>query len=167
MATKNPAADWLRARGLLSGRAGKSDLLRFCHHGQLLGGLSVSLKATPDEVVGPLTHLLGGAAKKLKVLDVRVREGEPMELQVEYALPEAHAERWAVEDVPGLLHNLNDLYAHQADVAAGVLLGEFDDMWQLWAVPKSLLPELIRQRWFFPPKDSLLERLARPGEESG
>jgi hypothetical protein len=33
-----------------------------------VGGLSLSLRATPDEVVGSLTHLMGGAANKLKVL---------------------------------------------------------------------------------------------------
>jgi hypothetical protein len=161
----NAVADWLRLRGLLKGRAGKSDLLRWCHRGQLDGSLSVSLQATPDEAAGPLLHRLGGAARRLKLLDVRVKPGEPMELQVEFSLPERKVEKWSVEDVPGLLHNLNDLYRGEPDVSGGVLLGEFQDMWQLWAVPKPDLRELLERRWFEPRNRSDLESLFKPRDE--
>ncbi|MFT3840223.1 MAG: hypothetical protein QM723_24765 [Myxococcaceae bacterium] len=129
--------------------------MRWCHKGQLDGGLSVSLRATPDEAFGGVVKLLGA---KLKLLDVRVRPNEPMELQVEYPLgEELKVERWAVEDVPGLVHNLNDLFRARPEVKAGVVLGEFDDMWQLWAVEKTLLAELLQQRWFEPRNRRALE----------
>ncbi len=163
-AKKNPLAEWLRGRKLFKGRAGKGDLLRWCHAGQLTGGLSVSLAATPDEVLGPLTHALGGEAKKLKVLDVRVRPGEPMELQVELPLAEPRTERWAVEDVPALVHNLNDLYRDAPGVGAGVVLGEFEDMWQLWVVSKPVLKELLGLRAFEPRNRRQLEGLFAPAE---
>jgi hypothetical protein len=151
----NPVAEWLRKRSLLKGRAGKGDLVRWCHKGQLDGGLSVSLRATPDEAFGTLVKLLNA---KLKLLDVRVRAGEPMELQVEYLLGEERkVERWAVEDVPGLVHNLNDLYRDDALVKAGVVLGEFFDMWQLWAVDKAVVRELLPMRWFEPRNRRALE----------
>lgn len=151
----NAVAEYLRKRGVLHGRAGKGDVLRWCHKGQLDGGLSVSLRATPDEAFGGLVKLLGA---RLKLIDVRVKPGEPMELQVEYPLGEGQkAERWAVEDVPGLVHNLNDLFRADQAVKAGVVLGEFDDMWQLWAVEKTLLRELLDQRWFEPRNRRSLE----------
>ena len=153
----NPVAEWLRRRGLLTGRAGKGDLLRWCHKGQLKGGLSVSLRATPDEAFGTVVQLLGA---KLKLNDVRVRAGEPMELQVEYSLGEERkAEKWAVEDVPGLVHNLNDLYRDRPEVKAGVVLGEWNDMWQLWAVDKQVVREMLGLRWFEPRNSRALESI--------
>lgn len=157
----NPVAEWLRTRGLLRGRAGKSDLIRWCHKGQLKGALSVSLRVTPDEAFGGVVQLLGA---RLKLADVRVRAGEPMELQVEYPVGEERkVERWAVEDVPGLVHNLNDLYRRDDTVKAGVVLGEFDDMWQLWAVEKPVLKELLQTRWFEPRNRRALEGLDEDG----
>ena len=153
----NAVAEYLRKRGLLHGRAGKGDPLRWCHKGQLTFGLSVSLRATPDEAFGSVVTLLGA---KVKLVDVRVRAGEPMELQVEYPLGEERkVEKWAVEDVPGLVHNLNDLCRGSAEVKAGVVLGEFDDMWQLWAVGKLQLSELLQLRWFEPRNRRALEAL--------
>ncbi len=138
----------MRRKRLLTGRAGKGDLLRWCHKGQLDGGLSVSLRATPDEAFGAVVQALGA---RLKLNDVRVKPGEPMELQVEYAAGEERkVERWAVEDLPGLVHNLNDLYRESPQVKAGVVLGEFEDMWQLWAVEKKLVREMLGLRWFEP-----------------
>ena len=166
---RSPLATWLRERQLLKGRgrlsgqasrplSGHGELLRWCHQGRLAGGLSASLQATADEVVGPLAHGLGGEATRFKVLDVRLKAGEPMELVVQVD-PKGTVERWAIEDVPGLVHNLNDLYRDEPSVAAGAVLGEFQDMWQLWVVSKPVLAELLQQPWFEPRRRAQLESL--------
>jgi len=131
----------LRALKLLTGSRPVKSLLRACHAGRLVGGLSVSLQATPDEVVGPLCHAVGGAARALKVLDVR--GGPPLELEVRWG--QVH-ERWALEDVAGLCHNLNDLYRGEASTAAIAVLGDWEDMLQLWCVSRADLPRLLRAR---------------------
>ncbi|HYO73928.1 MAG TPA: hypothetical protein VEU33_48455, partial [Archangium sp.] len=48
-------------------------LLRLCDAGLLEGGLTVAFGVRPDELVGPLTMAMGGAAKRFKVVDVRER----------------------------------------------------------------------------------------------
>lgn len=131
----------LRELQLLQGSRPVRSLLRACHAGRLRGGLSVSLGATPDEVVGPLCHAVGGAARALKVLDVRGTR--PLELEVQWG--EVH-ERWEVEDVAGLCHNLNDLFRREPSTAAIAVLGEWEDMLQLWCVPRAVLPRLVRAR---------------------
>jgi len=103
-----------------------------------VGGLSLSLRATPDEVVGSLTHLMGGAANKLKVLDVR--SGPPLVLEV--AFREVH-EKWEVDGVEGLIHNLGDLFVDELDVKALVVLGEWEDMLQVWALRPEVLEVLL------------------------
>jgi len=128
----------LSTLGLVSGRGAVKSLLKACHAGRLKGGLSVSLRATPDELVGPLAMALGGAARRLKVLDVRT--GAPMVLEVEWG--QIH-EKWELEGLEALAHNLNDLFASEADVAAVAVLGEWDDMLQLWCVPKAVLARLL------------------------
>ena len=141
----------LESLDLLTGRGRQTSLLKLCHAGRLVGGLSVSWQVTPDEAIGAVTHLMSGLATKLKVLDVR--GVKPMQLEVRFELPpdvlreddgpRVVIEKWDVEDVPGLVHNLNDLYRHARDVRPVVVLGEWDDMVQLWAVPRPALRELL------------------------
>lgn len=107
------------------------NLLRECHEGRLEGGLSLSLRATPDEVVGPLTYAMGGAARKLRVLDVRV--GRPMVMEISSG---DSLESWELEDVPALISNLNSLFVDQPDVKELRVLGEWEDALQVQAVTK-------------------------------
>jgi hypothetical protein len=141
-------------------KAGRLDLVKRCHQGGLEGGLSVSLRATPDELVGALTEALGGPARRLKVLDVRT--GAPMVLEVAWG---AVHEKWELADLEALVHNLNDLLADEPESAAAVVLGEWEDMLQLWCVPKALLPRLLDRRLLDLARNRpMLERLA--GRES-
>ncbi len=120
-------------------------LLRLCEAGLLVGGLSVALGVRPDELVGPLTLAMGGAARRLRVLDVRER---PV-LQLEVLAGDA-AEKWEVEDLYALVHNLNDLYRDATDVARVAVLGEWEDALQLWCVPRASLPRLLKEAFFQP-----------------
>lgn len=134
------------ARALLpAGERPDVSLLRLCEAGLLVGGLSVALGVRPDELVGPLTQAMGGAARRLRVLDVRER---PV-LQLEVLAGDA-AEKWEVEDLPALVHNLNDLYRDAADVARVALLGEWEDALQLWCLPRAALARLTREPFFRP-----------------
>ncbi|MCA3013254.1 MAG: hypothetical protein INH41_12740 [Myxococcaceae bacterium] len=144
-------ASRLKALGVLQGRGRQRTLLQLCHAGRLVGGLSVAWRVTPDEAIGPLTHAMGGLATRLKVLDVRA--GPPMELEVRFELPaellreaegpRVQSERWEVEGVEGLVHNLNDLYRDVAAVKLAVTLGEWQDMLQLWVLPRPALRALL------------------------
>lgn len=107
------------------------NLLRECHEGRLEGGLSLSLRATADEVIGPLTYAMGGAARRLRVLDVRV--GAPLCMEIEWG---SRCEEWEVADVPALIANLNSLFEDEADVKALRVLGEWEDALQVQATPK-------------------------------
>ncbi|MBJ6760353.1 hypothetical protein JGU66_06230 [Myxococcaceae bacterium JPH2] len=120
-------------------------LLRLCDAGALAGGLSVAYGVRPDELVGPLTAAMGGAARRLKITDVRERP--VLTLHVE---SEGVEERWEVEDVAALAHNLNDLYRAAPDVRVIVLLGEWEDAYQLVCVEKRALPRLLKQTFFAP-----------------
>ncbi|MCC6337978.1 MAG: transposase, partial [Myxococcales bacterium] len=112
-------ATTLKALGLLKGRGAAKSLVRLCHAERLVGGLSVSLRATPDEVIGALAHALGGAATKLKLLDVRTTT--PPVLEVQWR--EVH-EQWEVDGLDALVHNLNDLFRDEPDVKVAVVLAE-------------------------------------------
>lgn len=125
--------------GLVSGGGPLGHLARACHDGRLVGGLSVARAATPDELVGHLTGALGGAARGLKVLDVRV--GDPMTMEVRWG--ERH-ETWEVADLEALVEAANELFARDATVAAAAVLGEWEDMLQLWCVPKARLVRLLQ-----------------------
>lgn len=141
----------LKSLQLLQGKGRQNSLLKLCHAGRLIGGLSVSWRVTPDEAIGALAHLKGGLATKLRVVDVRGKT--PMQLEVRFELPpdvlreddgpRVVTEKWDVEDVPGLVHNLNDLYRDLRDVKLLVVLGEWEDMLQLWALPRPVLRELL------------------------
>ena len=129
-------------------------LLRLCDAGLLEGGLAVAWGVRPDELVGPLTHAMGGAARRFKVVDVRERPA--LELHI---LAGEVSERWEVEDLAVLVHNLNDVYREAADVRAIALLGEWNDALQLLCVDKRALPRLLRERFFEPRNREALERL--------
>lgn len=133
--------DELKRLKLIAGRGKQSDLVRLGHAGRLKGGLSVSLRATPDEVIGPLTFAMGGEARALRVLDVRT--GLPLVVEIQ---ARELTEKWELVDVPALVHNLNDLYRDAAQVRAVAVLGECDDMLQLWCFEKSVLPRLLQRR---------------------
>jgi len=128
-------------------------LLRLCDAGLLVGGLSVAYGVRPDELMGPLTLAMGGAARNLKVVDVRERP--VLELHVQAG---DVTERWEVEDLSTLVHNLNDLYRDAADVCAIAELGEWEDALQLWCVDKRTLPRLVRQPFFAPRNARALTR---------
>lgn len=141
----------LKSLQLLQGKGRQTSLLKLCHAGRLVGGLSVSWQVTPDEAIGALAHLKGGLSTKLRVVDVRGKT--PMQLEVRFELPpdvlredegpRVVTEKWDVEDVPGLVHNLNDLYRDVRDVKLIVVLGEWEDMVHLWALPRPTLRELL------------------------
>lgn len=116
-------------------------LLAACHAGRLVGGLSIALGATPDEVVGALTHAMGGAATRLRVHDVRT--SRPVVMEVEWG---GAREKWELEDVEALVHNLNDLLRDEAGVKRLVVLGEWEDMLQLWALERAALARLLDAR---------------------
>jgi hypothetical protein len=130
-------------------------LLRLCEAGLLNGGLSVALDVRPDELVGPLTLAMGGAARSFKLVDVR----HTLELHV---LAGELTERWEVEDLSALVHNLNDLYREAPDVRAVAVLGEWADALQLLCVDKKALPRLLRQSFFAPLNARDLTRLTEP-----
>ena len=145
---KSPAAA-LRARlkelGFLKPFAREKTLLSLCHAGRLHGGMSIALSATPDEVLGGLCAAMGGGAAKLRLEDVRGQR--PFELHVR--TPEL-LEKWAVDDLAGLVHNLNDLFRTESNVRACAVLGEWEDMLQLWCVDRFRLLMLLQERWFEP-----------------
>lgn len=149
----------LERLGLLEGGAAaaseESDLLRLCHAGKLKGGLSVALGVRPEELFGPLCAHIGGRARKLKLVDVR--DVPVLELTV---LVGERTERWEVEDAAALVHNLNDLLREDVHSRAVALLGEWEDMLQLWCLPKRQLAGLLGERFFQPRNRRQLEELA-------
>jgi hypothetical protein len=148
---KDPAA---AAEVLVPGEPPEVSLLRLCDAGLLHGGLSVALGVRPDELVGPLTQAMGGAARGFKLVDVRERN--TLELHV---LVGDSTERWEVEDLSALVHNLNDLYREEPHVRAVAILGEWSDALQLLCVEKRSLPRLLRQSFFAPLNTMYLRRM--------
>lgn len=131
------------------------ELLTRCHEGALEGGLSVALTVQPDELFGPLTYALGGSARSLKVEDVRVAKVDrPMELVV---VVRGVNERWELEGLSALVHNLNDLYRDDDSVKVAVELGEWDDCLQLWCLPKAEARRWLAKGWFQPVNRAQLE----------
>ncbi|PZR13326.1 MAG: hypothetical protein DI536_13655 [Archangium gephyra] len=126
----------LREWGLIIGDEPlPTPLRRACHEGRLVGGLSLSLRALPDEVVSTLTWAVG--VQKFRVLDVRTTS--PMVMEIEWG--ELH-ETWEVEDVTALIDELNALFDEAPALKELVVLGEWEDMLQVWAVPKRHADEI-------------------------
>jgi hypothetical protein len=97
---------------------------------------------------------MGGAARGFKLVDVRERN--TLELHV---LVGDSTERWEVEDLGALVHNLNDLYREAPDVRAVAILGEWSDALQLLCINKRSLPRLLPQPFFMPVNTRYLRRL--------
>lgn len=127
-------------------------LLRVCNAGLLRGGLSVALGIRPDELFGPLCARIGGRARKLKVVDVRDRPAPELAVLVD-----GRTERWEVEDAAALVHNLNDLLRDDPACRAVAVLGEWEDMLQLWCLEKRQLERLLGERFFEPRNRRQLE----------
>ncbi|MET0401668.1 MAG: hypothetical protein ABW123_04655 [Cystobacter sp.] len=143
------------ARGVLrSDEPSPHSLLRLSDAGLLAGGLAVSFGVRPEELLGPRTLALGGAARRFNVLDLRERP--VLELHI---LAGDVSERWEVEDLASLAHNLNDLYGEARDVRAIAVLGEWNDALHLLCVDKPALPRLLREPFFAPRNRDALERL--------
>lgn len=151
----------IRELGLVQGRGAlPKRLLQCCQAGRLVGGLSISLGATPDEVVGPLTHAMGGAATRLRVHDVRTVR--PMVMEVEWG---ELREKWELESVEALVHNLDDVFRAEASVKLIAVLGEWEDMLQLWALERKALSRLLEGRVLDDARNaSTLRRLLEPGD---
>lgn len=132
---------------------GPPHLPRWCAEGALEGGLSVALDVRPDELFGALVAALGGAARKLKVLDVRDR---PEPQMVVSRGPGLEPETWDVPGVPALVERLNALEGG----GLVALLGEWDDALQLWCLPLGAVRALLREREFRPENLDVLRRLA-------
>ena len=129
----------LRALGLVKGKGAlPRSVLQACDEGRLVGGLSLALDVRIDEVLGPLTAAMGGAAAPVRVLDVRA--GRPTKVEVEWG---EGLEVWTVEDVPDLVDQLNERFIDEAGVKVLVLLGEHEDMLQVWALREDVLEVLL------------------------
>ena len=138
-----PLLETLRELKLLRGRGKQKSLLQLCHASRLVGAMSVSLRATPDEVVAALAEAMGA---KVKVLDVRGQR--PMQLQLR--LPDA-SEHWVeADDVTMLADALNEKLREVKGFKPCAVLGEHEDMLQLWCLPADALAEGLEDGWLWP-----------------
>lgn len=115
----------------------------------------MAMDLAPDELIGPLCQAVGGAAKKLKVLDSRGKE--PFVLELSFGGP---SERWELFDSRELIDRLNARFEQEPAVKACAVLGEWEDMLQLWCVPKKKLSGLLAESFFVPENRRRLEELA-------
>jgi hypothetical protein len=134
--------------------SGVEALPALCDAGALEGGLSLALDLRPDELIGPLCERIGGTAQALRVLDVR--EDPEVALVVNAGRGE---EAWAVRDARDLVERCNDEFGADPQARAVAVLGEWEDMLQLWCIPKSVLSSLLRTSFFQAENRSRLSRL--------
>ncbi len=113
-------------------------LRRACFEGRLVGGLCLSLRATPDEVFGPLTQVMGGSAATLRVVEVMTRP--TLHMQVEH---QHQVLNWALTDIESLIEHLNTHFLDEPQVKLLVVLGEWEDMLQVWALQDDCLAALV------------------------
>lgn len=133
----------LETLGLLKeGASAPRSLVEACHDEQLVGGVSLSQRATPDEVLGPLTFAMGGLAAKVKLLDV-LRSGSALTLELRV---DGAEERWKVRDVEDLIEQLGERFLDDDDVKQLVVLGEHEGMLQVWALRPDVLEVLLHTR---------------------
>lgn len=129
----------LRPLGLVKGsKKLPKTVLEACDAGRLVGGLSLALDARVDEVLGPLTAAMGGEAAKLRVLDVSV--GPKTKLELEWG---EGVEVWKVKGVEDLAAQLNARFLDDERVKVLVVLGEYEDMLQVWALRDDVLEVLL------------------------
>lgn len=117
-------------------------LRTLCHHGFLVGGLSIALDVKIDEALGPLLELMGGPARTMKVLDIQGRVFSVRLGAVQH--------EWELDGLESLIDTLNRAFPKSSEVNALVLLGEWEDMLQVWALPKSAVKALRVHDWFRP-----------------
>ncbi len=116
-----------------------------------MGGLSIALDVKLDEALGPLLDVMGGPAPRIRVLDVTA--AAPQVFHVKLAGVD---HKWEVDGLESLVDTLNRAFARDPTVKALVLLGEWDDMIQVWAVPRSALKVLLGCEWFKPSNPAAL-----------
>ncbi len=137
----------LQHLGLLSKDAhfphGQLPLVALCDAGVLDGALSIALDLRSDELIGPLCERIGGAARSLKVLDVR--DDPEGTLIVDAGNGE---ESWEVREPRDLVERCNDEFRSDAEARAVAVLGEWEDSLQLWCIPKHALSSLLRAPFF-------------------
>ena len=145
-----------RARWPRDGEAPQLAILQLCHLGALRHGLSVALTVRPDELIGPLSAAMGGAARGLRVLDVR--EQPVLTLEVLVGGVEAVLELTRLEQLP---EDLNNLLVDATDVRPVAILGEWEQALQLWCVPRGaldlLLDEALEGAWNVEQLEALLD----------
>ena len=124
-------------------------LRTLCHHGYLRGGLSIALDVKIDEALGPLLESIGGPARTLRVLDI---QGPVFSVKVG-----AVEHEWEIDGLESLIDTLNRAFAASPEVKALALLGEWEDMLQVWALPKKLVSRLWDEAWFRPSNPPGLE----------
>ena len=149
--------DQLAALQLLQKERAPDEPLRtLCHHGYLVGGMSIALDVKIDEALGPLLEVMGGPARTMKVLDI---QGRVFSVRVG-----AQQHEWELDGLESLIDTLNRAFAPSREVKALVLLGEWEDMLQVWALPKPVAGRLRAYEWFRPSNGpGLAVALGEPG----
>ncbi len=117
-------------------------LRTLCHHGFLRGGLSIALDVKIDEALGPLLEAIGGPARTIRVLDI---QGQVFSVKIGTVQHE-----WEIDGLESLIDTLNRAFARSPEVNALVFLGEWEDMLQVWAIPKPIVATLLTEEWFVP-----------------
>ena len=135
-------------------------LLQLCASGALDGALSIALDLRPDELIGPLLVAMGGRAPRLRVLDVRERPQPQLNAELD-----GRSFRWKTRDVTELVRRLNELFKEDLEARAVALLGEWEDMRQLWCIPKAVLPHLLKEPDFQPLNRVQLTSAARAWDQ--
>ena len=132
----------LTTLGLLRKEQPPDEPLRtLCHHGFLTGGLSIALDVKTDEALGPLLDEMG-ANRMVRVLDI-----QGLVFSVKLG---AQEHEWEIDGLESLIDTLNRAFAPHPEVKALVLLGEWEDMLQVWALPKQVVASLWNEDWFKP-----------------
>ncbi len=135
------AQQWLNAHRLLREEVEGERIVQWCEAGALVGGFSLSLRARPDEVLAPLVDVMFGP-NVVRVLDVST--GLPQRMEV--ALPRGMA-KWKLADVRGLIDVLNKEAKKIPDARVGLVLGEWENMLQVWCVTQDQAAELLDWAW--------------------
>ncbi len=136
---------------------GQQALVALCDAGVLEGGLTVALDLRPDELIGPLCERIGGAARSLKVLDVR--DDPEVALVVDAGQGE---ETWDVREPRDLVERCNEEFREDLEARAVAVLGEWEDSLQLWCIPKRALSSLLRAPFFQAENRARLSGLVPP-----